>query len=262
MHFLPRRRTPEPLWIVGMALITMTLRVSVRAEQVSLQAIVTPSTKIMKDGRMVTFAVHAFIEFKSLAELFPYIESQTRRWQAIGGLDDRGQQRLARELLRGGIESRVVSMADERPLEALITHTSEELRQALAHVKEPVPPGYAEEFLAVQEKWKHSLNCWSASPSIPGRVLSNWYPIEEGIQLYGATYDSTEHFWQAVKYHPDTTVAGLTELLGLLEHRDWSLWLGRLDGDPKIYLPNAYAVEFLRHSLAPERFGWFRNELG
>src|SRR5260370_8731095 len=150
-------------------------------------------------------------------------------------------------------------MSDERPLEALITHTSEELRQALAHVKEPVPPGYAEQFLAVQEEWKHSLNCWSASPSIPGRVLSNWYPIEEGIQLYGATYDSTEHFWQAVKYHPDTTVAGLTELLGLLEHRDWSLWLGRLDVDPKVYLPNAYPVEFLRPSLAPEPRPRFRN---
>jgi hypothetical protein len=262
MHFLTRKRTPEPLWIVGMALFTMTLRVSVRAEQVSLQALVTPSAKILKDGQVITFAVRGFIEFNSLAELFPYIESQTRRWQAIGGLDDRRQQRLARELLRRGIESRVVSMSDERPLEALITHTSKELRQALAHVKEPVPPGYAEQFLAVQEEWKHSLNCWSASPSIPGRVLSNWYPIEEGIQLYGATYDSTEHFWQAVKYHPDTTVAGLTELLGLLEHRDWSLWLGRLDGDPKIYLPNAYAVEFLRHSLAPERLRWFRNELG
>src|SRR5260370_23649787 len=262
MHLRARQRTPEPLWIVGMAFSTMPLSISVRAEQVSLQALVTPSTQILQDGRVITFAVHGFIEFKSLAELFPYIESETRRWQAIGGLDDRGQQRLARALLRGGIESRCVTMSDERALEALITHTREELRQALAHLKEPVPPGYAEQFLAVQEEWKHSLNCWSASPSIPGRVLSNWYSIEEGIQLYGATYDSREHCWQAVKYHPDTTVAGLTELLGLLEHRDWSLWLGRLDGDPKIYLPNAYAVEFLRHSLAPERLRWFRNELG
>jgi hypothetical protein len=262
MHALLRKRGTVPRWMIGIALITMTLTVSVRAEQVSLQAIVTPSTTILKDGRVVTFAVHGFIEFKSLAELFPYIESQTRRWQANGSLEHAEQRRLARELLRGGIESRVVSMADERPLEALITHTSEELRQALAHVKEPVPPSYAEEFLAVQEKWKHSLNCWSASPSIPGRVLSNWYPIEEGIQLYRATYDSTEHFWQAVKYHPETTVAGLTELLSLLEQRDWSPWLGRLDGDPKIYLPNAYAVEFLRYSLAPERLRWFRNELG
>src|ERR1700730_3685091 len=117
MHFLPRKRTPESLWIIGMALITMTLRVSVRAEQVSLQAIVTPSTTILKDGQVITFAVHGFIEFKSLAELFPYIESQTRRWQANGGLGDRGARRFAAELLRGGIESRAVSMSDERPLE-------------------------------------------------------------------------------------------------------------------------------------------------
>ena len=79
-------------------------------------------------------------------------------------------------------------------------------------MKEPTPDGYADAFLAVQEKWKHSLNCWSAAPSIPARVLSNWYPIEEGIHLYGATYDSTEHFWQAVKYHPGTTVAELTDV--------------------------------------------------
>src|SRR5713226_5673739 len=121
--------------------------------------------------------------------------------------------------------------------------------------------GYAEGFLAVQEKWKHSLNCWSAAPSIPARVLSNWYPIEEGIQLYGATYDSTEHFWQAVKYHPDITIADLTDLLGVLEHKDWRPWLARLDNDPKLYLPNAYAVEFLRHNLAPERLHWFRDQL-
>jgi len=189
--------------------------------------------------------------------LFPYIDLQTQRWN----LDDTQRQQLARDLLRRGIESRIVSM-NERLLEALITHTSDELRQAIARVKEPVPPGYAEEFLAVQEKWKHSLNCWSASPSIPGRVLSNWYPIEEGIQLYGASYDSTEHFWQAVKYHPDTTVADLTELIVLLERKEWGSWLARLDGDPRIYLPNAYAVEFLRHNLGPERLRWFRDQLG
>jgi len=232
------------------------------AEVVSLQALVTPSTTIVKDGRPVKFALYGFIEFKSLAELLPYIESQTQRWNVPGGLDDEQRHRLAGELLRRGIESRVISMEDERPLETLITHTGEELREALARVKEPVTPGYGEAFLAVQEKWKHSLNCWSASPSIPGRVLSNWYPIEEGIQLYGATYDSTEHFWQAVKYHPDVTLGDLTELLGILEQKDWRPWLARLDGDPKIYLPNAYAVEFLRHNLARERLQWFRDELG
>jgi hypothetical protein len=234
----------------------------VLAQSLPLQEVVTPSTVILKDGRPVIFAVHGFIEFKSLAELFPYIQSQTRRWKSNKDFTDGQRQALARDLLRRGIESRVVSMTDERPLEALVTHTHEELQQAIARVKEPVPPGYAEAFLAVQEKWKHSLNCWSATPSIPGRVLSNWYPIEEGIQLYGATYDTTEHFWQAVKYHPGVTVADLLELLDGFERRDWVSWLHRLDDDPRVYLPNAYAVEFLRHNLARERLQWFRSELG
>src|SRR5258708_5075014 len=242
-----------------LALAATIFLAPLQAQQVSLQAIVTPSTTISKDGHPVLFALHGFIEFKTLADLFPYIESQTQRWKPR--LDDAGQHRLASELLRRGIESRVVSMIDERPLEALVTHTSDELRQALAQVKEPVPPGYAEAFLAVQEKWKHSLNCWSAAPSIPARVLSNWYPIEEGIPLYGSSYDSTEHFWQRVSVHPDITVAQLVELLAVLEHKDWAPWLGRLDADPKLYLPNAYAVEFLRHNLAPEPIAWFRGEL-
>lgn len=250
------------LWLWMVLLVSLGLNCPIHAEQVSLQTLVTPSSVIVKDGRPVAFALHGFIEFKSLAELFPYIKSQTQRWNIQDGVNDEQRRQLAAELLRRGIESRVVSMEDERPLETLITHTSDELRQALAAVKEPVPPGYGEAFLAVQEKWKHSLNCWSAAPSIPARVLSNWYPIEEGIQLYGATYDSTEHFWQSVKYHPDVTVADLTELLGLLEQKDWNPWLARLNSDPKIYLPNAYAVEFLRHNLARERLEWFRAELG
>jgi len=227
------------------------------AQQISLQSLVTPSTVITKDGHPVIFAVHGFIEFKSLSELFPYINSQTTRWN----LDSLQKQSLARDLLRRGIESRIISMTDERPLETLITHTSDELRQALSQVKEPTPQEYADSFLAVQNKWKHSLNCWSASPSIPGRVLSNWYPITEGIQLYGATYDSTEHFWQAVKYPPQITVSDLKTLLTLFENKNWSPWLARLDSDPDIYLPNAYAVEFLRHNLTAEHLRWFTDEL-
>ena len=260
MKVLQRQSQGMFRWAICAALLAVALSASAQTPQVSLQEIVTPSTVILKNGRPVTFALHGFIEFKSLAEMFAYIESQRRRWP--GGITDEERRGLERELLRRGIESRVVSMADERPLEALLTHTSDELRQAVARVKEPMPTGYAEAFLAVQEKWKHSVNCWSASSSLPGRVLSNWYPIAEGIQLYGATYDSTEHFWQAVKYHPDITVAELTELIGLLEQKDWSPWIARLDGDPNVYLPNAYAVEFLRHNLAPERLHWVRDELG
>src|SRR5438876_3783382 len=260
MKEFPRKRNAASGGMIQLALIALSLGSPLWAEQVSLQAIVTPSTTILKDSRPVTFAIHGFIEFRSLAELFPYVEAQTRRWKVDNPLDNTGKG-IGQELLRRGIEGRVVSMVDERPLEALVTHTSEELRQAIAAVKEPLPPGYAEAFLAVQQTWKHSLNCWSASPSIPGRVLSNWYPIEEGIPLFGATYDSTEHFWQAVKYHPDVTVQQLRTLVTVLDKRDWSRWLARLEDDPNFYLPNAYSVEFLRHNLARGRLQWFREEL-
>ena len=219
------------------------------SQTLSLQQLVTPSTILRKDGQIVRFAVHGFVEFESLAGLFTYVESQAQRWPGSADLDLAARRSLSRELLRRGVESRVISMVDERPLEALITHTRAELQEALDRVTEPTPAGYSEAFLEVQEKWSHSLNCWSASPSIPGRVLSNWYPIEEGIRLYGSTYDSTEHFWQSVKYHPEVTVAEVVELLGALESKEWASWLRHLDDDPKVYLPNAYAVEFLRHNL-------------
>jgi hypothetical protein len=259
MRTLLKKADPLGKLKMGAALLAFMAGTPLRAEPLSLHSVVTPSTVILKDGQPVTFAIHGFIEFKSLAEVFPYVESQRKRWK--GRISEEEGQRLSGELLREGIESRVVSMADERPLEALVTHTSEELRQAIADLREPVPAGYEKAFLAVQEKWKHSLNCWSASPSIAGRVLSNWYPIEEGIPLYGATYDSTEHFWQAVKYHPDLTVGELKQLTAQVEVRNWFDWLKRLDEDPRLYLPNAYAVEFLRHNLAPERVWRFLTEL-
>jgi hypothetical protein len=234
---------------------------TLHAQEISLQALVTPSTVISKDGRPVAFSLHGFIEFRSLSELFPYIDSQSHRWPGNPAFDEAKRQQLALELLRRGIESRVVSMIDERSFETLVTHTEDELRRALGQVTEPTPVGFADAFVAVQQKWKHAINCWSASPSIPARVLSNWYPIAEGIPLYGATYDSTEHFWQAVKYHSDLTVADLSALLGKFEHENWAPWLGRLDADPNLYLPNAYAVEFLRANLKPDRFRWFRNQL-
>jgi hypothetical protein len=259
MKILLKKTMVLAKWIAP-ALLVALAGSQARGQLISLRSVVTPSTVILKDGQPVIFAIHGFIEFKSLAEVFPYIESQGQRWK--GKISPEEEKQLARELLREAIESRVISMIDERPLEALLTHTSEELRQAIAQVRDPVPPAYAEDFLAVQEKWKHSLNCWSASPSISGRVLSNWYPIEEGISLYGATYDSTEHLWQSVKYHPDVTVGQLKGLTVLLEGREWGAWLKRLDHDPKIYLPNAYAVEFLRYNLTAGRLRWFREQLG
>jgi hypothetical protein len=246
------------LFVAGFALLLLT-GTPLYAETVSLRAVVTPSTVMHKDGKVVKFAIHGYIDFESLVEAFGYIESQRNRWQ--GKISNEDLQKLTSGLLREAVESRVVSMDDEQPLEVLDTHTSDELRQAIAAVSEHTPSGYTEAFLEVQEKWKHSLNCWSASPVIAGRVLSNWYPIEEGISLYGATYDTTEHFWQSVKYHPNVTVGDLKALLADIEARTWFDWFARLDRDPKMYLPNAYAVEFVRHNLGPDRVWWFLNEL-
>jgi hypothetical protein len=242
------------------ALIPILALVSV-GQTLGLRDLVTPSTVVMKDGKTVTLALYGFMEFKSLSEAFPYIESQSKRWPSDTLMADEGRRGFARELLRRAVESRVVSMTDERPLETLLTHTEDDLKEALGQVKDPVPAGYADAFLAVRRKWKHSLNCWSASPVMAARVLSNWYPIEEGINLHGSTYDSTEHFWQAVKYHPDVTVGQLYEILEIFQKTNWSRWLGNLENDPAVYLPNAYAIEFLRHNLAPERLQWFRDEL-
>ena len=159
--------------LLSPALLIPLFCAALYSQQISLQALVTPSTVITKDGQPVPFALHGFIEFRSLSELFPYIDSQAHRWPGNSALDDGKRQQLARELLRRGVESRVVSMVDERPFETLFTHTEEELRRALAQVKEPTPEGYAEAFVAVQRKWKHAINCWSAAPSISAHALSN-----------------------------------------------------------------------------------------
>ena len=119
----PRRILPGSRWMLCSALTVLIASLPMCAGTVSLQTLVTPSTMIVKDDRPVTFALYGFIEFKSLAELFPYIESQTQRWNVRGALDDEQRRQLAGELLRRGIESRVVSMEDERPLETLVTHT-------------------------------------------------------------------------------------------------------------------------------------------
>src|SRR5215471_13367247 len=259
MDRFPIRRALRQCCLMACASLA-TLGFTQPQAPIPIRQLVTPSTLILKDGKPVTFAIHGFIEFKSLSEVFPYIETQIQLWRSRG-VSGPELERLKKDLLRRAVESRVISMADERPLESLVTHTTQELQQALASVKEPVPPGYAEAFAAVQKKWKQSLNCWSAAPSIPARVLSNWYPIPEGIVLDGATYDSTEHFWQAMKYPPQVTVADLAGLLKAFEKKDWSGWIARLDSDPRIYLPNAYAVEFLRHNLATDRLKWFGNEI-
>src|SRR6476646_7536698 len=125
MTSLPRTRRALPISLASLV-VAIALLSPLHAQQISLQTLVTPSTTIIKDGHPLTFALHGFIQFNSLSELFPYIDSQTQRWK--GGLDDAARKDLARDLLRRGIESRVISMTDERPLETLLTHTTDALR--------------------------------------------------------------------------------------------------------------------------------------
>ena len=193
------------------------------AARLTLERLVAPDARVEVPGRQVRFALHGLIYFNSLAELFAFVDGEAGRWQFESAA---ARQAFADDLMRRGVESRVVSMETELPLELLLTHTRAELEAAVAGVTPAMrrwcsrgahwqltAAAYRDAFLRVRDRWSTSLNCWSASPSIPGRVLSNWYVIDEGIELYGATYDSTEHFWQAVKYHPDVTVADLRTLL-------------------------------------------------
>jgi hypothetical protein len=242
------------------------------AMRLTLRQLVDPATRVEVQGRLVRLALHAMIRFDTLADLFGFIDGEAGRWRFES---DAARQAFADDLLRRGVESRVVSMDTELPLEIVLTHTRDELQRAAAGVKTRDAPlvfkgrhwqlttgTYRDAFLRVRERWSRSLNCWSAASSIPGRVLSNWYIIDEGINLYGATYDSTEHFWQAVKYHPDVTVGDLRSLLSDLKAIDWRPWVQALAADQGFYFANAYAVEFLKVNLAPERLEWFDATLG
>ena len=114
MIFLPVRSKTTQLSTRLIAAALFLLGPSIlQSQTLSLQSLVTPSTVIQKDGVTVKFAVHGFIEFNSLAELFPYIDSQMRRWPASGHLDQSHRQNRGQELLQRGIESRVMSVVDE-----------------------------------------------------------------------------------------------------------------------------------------------------
>ena len=65
-------------------------------------------------------------------------------------------------------------------------------------------------------------------------------------------YDSTEHFWQAVKYRPDVTIGQSRELLARLGRANWTAWLAALERDQAFAKANAYALTFLRVNLQPE----------
>ena len=239
--------------------------------RLTLRRLVDPASRVELRGRVVRFALHNFIYFDTLDDLFAHVDWEAGRWQFDTDAD---RQAFADGLMRRGVESRVVSMETELPLEVLLMHTRVELARAVAETSTSHRPlvfkgrhwqlttdAYRDAFLRVRDRWASSLNCWSAASSIAGRVLSNWYTIDEGIELFGATYDSTEHFWQAVKYHPSVTIGDLRALLAELMAIDTAPWVEALAADQRFYFANAYAVEFLKRNLARERLEWFHAEL-
>lgn len=241
------------------------------APRTTLRQLVTPASRLQVQGRVVRFALHGLVEFETLSALFAHIDAEAGRWRFP---TDAARQAFADDLLRRGVESRVVSMETELPLELLLTHTAPELAATIAAVTggdgavafagahwRLSGRTYREAFERVRERWSTSLNCWSASSSLPGRVLSNWYVIDEGIRLFGADYDSTEHFWQAVKYHPDVTIGEVRTLLAAMRPVDWRLWLDALASDQTFYFANTYAVEFLKRNLNAERLDYYRDAL-
>jgi hypothetical protein len=238
--------------------------------RMTLRQLVTPSSRLEAHGRPLRFALHGLIEFDTLADLFAHVDAEAGRWRFESPA---ARQAFGDALLRRGVESRVVSMETELPLELLLTHTPAELEAATGTAAggSTVFRGrhwqlsadvYREAFLRVRDRWSRSLNCWSSAPSIPARVLSNWYVIDEGITLYGASYDSTEHFWQAVKFHPEVSVGELRTLLESMATVDWRPWLDALATDQAFYFANTYAVEFLKRNLHRERLAWYHDELG
>jgi hypothetical protein len=237
----------------------------------TLRQLLTPASRLEVQGRALRFALHGLVEFDTLEELFGYIDGEAGRWRFESPA---ARQAFADDLLRRGVESRVVSMETELPLELLLTHTAAEIDAAVRAVaggdETRIFSGrhwqlsgrvYREAFVRVRDRWSRSLNCWSAALSIPARVLSNWYVIDEGITLYGASYDSTEHFWQAVKFHPEITVGEVRTLLESMRVVEWRPWIDSLAADQGFYFANAYAVEFLKRNLHAERLAWYHEEL-
>jgi hypothetical protein len=241
------------------------------AAPLTLARLVDPATHVEVNGAVVPLALHALIRFNTLADAFRYIDEQAGRWTFAQA---QARQAFGDDLLRRAVESRVVSMQTELPLEIVLTHTREELASAV-EVLRGEPAGtlfrgrnwqassatYRDAFLRVRDRWSTSLNCWSASSSMAGRVLSNWYLIDEGIPLYGATYDSTEHFWQAVKFRPDVTVGELRKLLAALSRADWSAWLATMERDQAFAQSNMYALVFLHANLAKDHLASFDRDL-
>ena len=98
------------------------------APRLTLAQLVTPASRVESQGRLVRFALHGLVFFDTLTDLFRHIDGEAGRWRFESAA---ARQAFADDLMRRGIESRVVSMETELPLELLLTHTRGELDAAV-----------------------------------------------------------------------------------------------------------------------------------
>ena len=100
--------------------------------RVTLRDLVDPGSRIEVQGRLIQFALLGQIRFDTLDDLFAYIDGQAGRWRFDSAA---ARQAFADGLMRRGVESRVVSMETELPLELVLTHTRADIERAVTSEK-------------------------------------------------------------------------------------------------------------------------------
>ena len=94
----------------------------------TLPRLVDPATRVEVNGKPVQVALHGLIRFDSLADVFTYIDDQAGRWTFASAQE---RQAFGDALLQRAVESRIVSMQTELPLEVVLTHTRGEVGAAV-----------------------------------------------------------------------------------------------------------------------------------
>ena len=96
------------------------------AQTLALDDLVEPPSVFVKDGRPVTFACWGLVEFKTLDDLFAYVDREAGRWSFRPTPRAR---RFADGLCGAGWRAGWSRWAT-KPVEPLPTHTREELDRA------------------------------------------------------------------------------------------------------------------------------------
>ena len=170
------------------------------AQTLTLTRLVDPKTRVEVNGGLVQLALHGLIRFDSLADLFPYIDDQSGRWTFATAQE---RQAFGDDLLQRGVESRIVSMQTELPLEIVLTHTRSEVGTAVdglytggalvfkgRHWQASVKT-YREAFLRVRDRWSTSLNF--IGPVV--RAIRSWTRRVHVSSIKSITFLSLRTTW-------------------------------------------------------------------